>query len=212
MKYQTDLIVGRPQSFKQKKDYHLIVSNFFKNSENLVLPEKLRDDLRKPLGKVFKKISEIKKSYLTLKFSKIITVGDIVSFYFLKNKIFPDILIYDLKTRRGSVGDEIKKTFEFYQQNNFYHFPEKTVNQQGKISFQAFLTIKNNIQKILTESKKQMIYVEGEEDLLALPVILLVPLNSLVFYGHFQLGIIGVLVDDKIKNRVLMILKKFRIC
>ena len=51
--------------------------------------------------------------------------------------------------------------------------------------------------------------VNGEEDLLTLPAILFAPLNSLVLYGHWQYGIIVVEVDEKIKEKVRKILKKF---
>ncbi|OFZ40262.1 MAG: hypothetical protein A2070_06905 [Bdellovibrionales bacterium GWC1_52_8] len=53
--------------------------------------------------------------------------------------------------------------------------------------------------------------IEGEEDLLALPAILFAPLGALVIYGHWQLGVVGVEVTEKTKDRAKSILNRFKI-
>jgi uncharacterized protein (UPF0218 family) len=40
-------------------------------------------------------------------------------------------------------------------------------------------------------------------------VILFSPLNSLVFYGHWQLGVVGVEVNEEIKEKIFCLLNKF---
>jgi len=170
--------------------------------KKLILPNDLREELKKPLGKVFKEIDKVIKFINLKKPKKIISVGDIISFSLIKNKIISDIIIFDFKTRRGEVDEDVKKTLKKF-------FPKKIVNQRGTISKEAIITIKNCVEKILTKKEKQQILVEGEEDLLALSVILFSPLNSLVLYGHWQLGVVGVLVDEAMKKRVIGLLKKF---
>ncbi|PIQ72047.1 hypothetical protein COV87_00040, partial [Candidatus Roizmanbacteria bacterium CG11_big_fil_rev_8_21_14_0_20_37_16] len=44
---------------------------------------------------------------------------------------------------------------------------------------------------------------------LTLPAILFAPLNSLVLYGHWKHGIIAIVVDEEIKEKVRKIIKKF---
>jgi len=171
--------------------------------KKLVLPSDLKEELRKPLGKVFKESDKVIGFINLKKPKKIISVGDIISYSLIKNKIIPDIVIFDFKTRRSQVDEKIKKILNF-------SFPKRIVNQPGTISKEAFLTIKNCVEKNLTKEEKQQILVEGEEDLLALPVILFSPLNSLVLYGHWQLGVVGVLVDEWVKKRVIRLLKKFK--
>jgi len=51
--------------------------------------------------------------------------------------------------------------------------------------------------------------IDGEEDLLTLPAILFAPLGSLVLYGHWQHGIIGVEITEEIKQAVKVIIGKF---
>jgi pantetheine-phosphate adenylyltransferase len=187
---------------RKGKSYWLQVLSFLKDSEKLVLPESLKEKLRKPLGRVFSNTKDLIKFIKEKNKEFIFTVGDIVSYHLIKNKINPHLLIFDLKTKRGEVDKEVKKTLK-----NF--FPNKIVNQPGTIEKEAFLTIKYSVEKILSKNEKQKVFVEGEEDLLALPVILFSPLNSLVFYGHWQLGVVGVAVDEGIKNKVLKLLRNF---
>jgi len=184
------------------KSYWLRVTSLLKNTEKLVLPESLKEKLRKPLGRVFSNTKELIKFIKEKNKEFIFTVGDIVSYHLIKNKINPHLLIFDLKTKRGEVDKEVKKTFESF-------FPNEIVNQPGTISKEAFLTIKTGVEKILSKNEKQKVFVEGEEDLLALPVILFSPLNSLVFYGHWQLGVVAVEVNEGIKNKVLKLLRNF---
>lgn len=187
---------------RKGRSYWLQVSGFFKDSEKLVLPESLKEELRKPLGKVFSGTKDLIKFIKEKKPAFIFSVGDIISYYLIKNKITPHLLIFDLKTKRGEVDKEVKKTLKNI-------FPNKIVNQPGTIEKEAFLTIKSSVEKILSKKEKQKVFVEGEEDLLALPTILFSLLNSLVFYGHWQLGVVGVKVDEKIKDKVLKLLRKF---
>jgi uncharacterized protein (UPF0218 family) len=57
---------------------------------------------------------------------------------------------------------------------------------------------------------KQTIVVAGEEDLLALPAILLAPLGAIVLYGQWDRGAILVKVNEEKKKEVLGIVEKFR--
>lgn len=187
---------------REGKSYWLFVISYLEDKKKLILPESLKEELRKPLGKVFENVNKVIKFIKLIKPTKIISIGDIISCHLIKNRIIPDMVIFDLKTRRGEVDEDVKKTFKKF-------FSNKIVNQPGTISKEAFLTIKNCVEKILTEKEKQKVFVEGEEDLLALPVILFSPLNSLVLYGHWQLGVVGVVSDEKMKKKVIGLLKKF---
>jgi len=184
------------------ESYWLFVIRYFEKKEKLTLPENLKEELRKPLGKIFSNSKDLIKFIKEKKPEFIFSIGDIVSYHLIKNKINPQLLIFDFKTKRGQVSDEVKKVLSF-------SFSKKIVNQPGTISKNAFLTIKTCVEKILSKNEKQQIFVDGEEDLLALPSILFSPLKTLVLYGHWRLGVIGVEVKEMIKEKVVSILKNF---
>jgi len=194
--------IRRGEIDRKGKSYWLQVLSFLKDSEKLVLPDNLKEKLRKPLGRVFSNTKEVIKFIKEKNKEFIFTVGDIVSYHLIKNKVNPHLLIFDWKTKRGEVDKKVKKTLEKI-------FPNKIVNQPGTIEKKAFLTIKTCVEKILSKNEKRAVFVDGEEDLLALPLILFSPLNSLVFYGHWQFGVVMVEVNEGIKNKVLKLLRKF---
>jgi cytidyltransferase-like protein len=187
---------------RKGESYWLQASGCLKDSEKIILPENLKEELRKPLGEVFSETRNLIKAIKEKKPVMIITIGDIVSYHLIKNNIIPDLAIFDLKTRREKVEQVIEKTLKNNRLN-------KIVNQPGTISKEAFLTIKKAIQIFLTKNQKQKILIEGEEDLLALPSILFSPLKTLVFYGHWQLGVVGVLVDEVVKRKIIGFLRTF---
>jgi len=187
---------------RKGKSCWLQVSGFLKDSKKLVLPESLKEELRKPLGKVFFDTKNLIKFIKEKKSAFIFSVGDIISYYLIKNKISSHLLIFDFKTKRGEVDRQIKKVLGNY-------FTTRIINQAGTINKNTFITIKNCVEKILSKKEKQKIFVDGEEDLLALPAILFSPLNSLVFYGHWQFGVVGVEVNEEIKEKIFGLLNKF---
>lgn len=189
---------------RKGKSYYLLIENIFqKQKQKLVLPEKFKNTLRKPLGKIFKNTQEVLDFLKKNQFVKLITVGDFISYEFLKNNIIPDLMIFDYLNQKKSVNEKIK---EFLKKDDFTIEIE---NKKGKLTKNTFITIKNTIKKILTKNEKWRVFVKGEEDLLTLPTVLFSPLKSIIFYGHFQYGVIGVEVDEKIKKKILIILKKF---
>ena len=161
--------------------------------ENLNLPDNLREELRKPLGKVFSDVAALRES--PVKSIMIITVGDIVSRSLEENGITPDVKIIDFRSRRKPIQELPRSS--------------RIINIPGTISQAASAGIQQAINQNLKTHKKQTIVIAGEEDLLALPAILLAPLNSLVLYGHFELGIIAVMVTEEEKKAVKKIVDQF---
>jgi uncharacterized protein (UPF0218 family) len=72
------------------------------------------------------------------------------------------------------------------------------------------MLLKNALTRFYSEHIKQSLVIQGEEDLLTLPAILLAPLNSFVFYGQYKTGMICVTVTEEKKNEIVGIIKKFR--
>lgn len=170
----------------------------FNKHQKLILPEDLKAQLRKRFGKVLKDDRDFKN----IKGSLIIAVGDIVTAKLIKLGKVPDVSIFDLKTKREKITD----------QNIIKLLPRPDAvvqNPPGTIEKGAVTTLNSKIHDALKSKNKFAIQVEGEEDLLALPAILLSPLNSMVIYGLRDVGAIAVRVDENIKSGIKEIIGKF---
>jgi len=155
-----------------------------------VLPEKLKPKLRKIWGiSIFGNKERVKEKFENFlrnkKFKKVITVGDYCSL-----NLPSDIKIFDGKIKRR----KIKKILPYSL---------KCKNKKGTIQKEVWRIIK----KAIKESKN--IFVEGEEDLLVIPAVLLAPTDSLVIYGLPSKGICVIKVNTKEKKKFKNLLKLF---
>jgi uncharacterized protein (UPF0218 family) len=140
--------------------------------------------------KVIRHIEKVKPSM-------VISVGDVVTESLQEKGFTPDITIIDFKTRRKKISRQRNQETKTHR------------NKAGTIQRKAVLTFKKDIHEFIHKNKKDSLYIKGEEDLLALPAILLAPLNSLVLYGQFDLGIIATEVTEEKKQIVEKLLEQF---
>lgn len=181
--------------------------SIFKNKPLLTLPNNMRKELRKPIGAVIKGgVSNLNEpAKLMVKYINknnpilIISVGDIVSQSLIQEGIVPDVRIIDYRSRRRIINKVVSQKSLF----------TKTINKPGTIFSEAAFKIFNAINHVLANKEKSTIIVDGEEDLLALPSILIAPLNSLIIYGQFDLGIVYVYITEQKKKETIGILNKF---
>lgn len=171
-----------------------VFKNLF-DKEVLTMPESLRPELQHPIGTVIATTTDV----LGLIADKIvITVGDIISEELRQKGIHPAVSVIDFKTQRhellhASFGKEIHT-----------HNKPGTINQDA---VKIFIEARDNY---LTLQEPQTIIVDGEEDLLALPAILLAPMGSIVLYGQFNQGIVVNVVTEELKQKISTIIQKFR--
>lgn len=192
---------GIISSTKIRKGYEnrdgLVYNKSFKTSEILRLPLTLRDRLRKPFGKVEKKLE---REMFDNK--PVIAVGDIAVAKLYEMGVVPAISIYDLKTVRSTILDE----------KVLRHLPKEDViveNPQGEISRSASEAVERAINESFEKMKTVNVKVVGEEDLLALPAMLLSPLKTLIVYGIRDRGAVVVEVNEELKGELLPFLQKF---
>lgn len=163
-----------------------------------VLTPQLRMKLKQPLGLLIKgSFAETMKRFNEIvireKPPQIISVGDTVSRNLVHNNILPHLMIVDNMAMRKSTqpfSAKVKKTIHIK-------------NPQGTITDEAVQAI----QEALKDNQCVKIVVDGEEDLLALMVILHSPVNSLVVYGQPYEGIVVVKVTPEKKAEIVNILK-----
>ena len=157
----------------------------------LNLTENLRNELKIPLGRlVLENDSEqeeiIKKTYAN---SIIITVGDATTEKLLKMGLIPFLQIIDgqeKRIKRNVPESELIKTYLDCQ------------NSPGEISQKSISIIRDAF-----DSKPPIrITVNGEEDLLVIPVCLHAPENCVVMYGQPNEGLVIVHINHEIKEKV----------
>lgn len=237
--------IRRGEIDRKGKSYWLLFNHYLVNGKKeLILPESLREELRKPFGKIFNSVYEVINFIKSKKPIITIAVGDIIVKSLLDKNFNPNIKIIDFKSKRKPLEEKfqipnlkLKKIFrsqvlnpkdlEFENSDllDVWNFEINAfINRSGTINIKTAEKLKDLIKK-LTFLKAQSdkfstvditiydnngwFFINGEEDLLALPAILFAPLGSLVLYGHWHYGIIGIIIDEKIKNKIFKIISQF---
>jgi uncharacterized protein (UPF0218 family) len=161
--------------------------------KTLNLPEFMRVELKKPLGKLLTGLPDETLNLLRreLKLKKptyFAVVGDFTSKNILDAGLEPDLVVVDNRVMRAEVppldlGERKKIT---------------AINQAGTIDASAWSALG---EAVILKSRVSVI-VEGEEDLLVLPLISLTPIGSLIVYGQPREGMVVVEVTKKINGWV----------
>jgi pantetheine-phosphate adenylyltransferase len=190
---------------------------------NLVLPESLRSELRKPIGTIIsdkKTLREIVGEGEV----QIVSVGDKTTAAFLALGIKPDLSIIDLLVERRPYHWD-KTLFSALREHAEINYIK---SGPGSISSQAMRVIQRwsaplQGYTLQTAGKNHVLIVDGEEDLLVLPVLLYAPLGTVVYYGQPPLnqdiantglprqrrGIVRVVVTKETKRLARTLLQKF---
>lgn len=148
--------------------------------------------LKTPLGKLItgapsETMPKLKLHVQTTKPPKLTTVGDVVSRETLASGIPVNLRIVDQMTLRRRINQVEIKAERIY----------RVSNPAGVITREAWDAIKQAFR-----DREAVIYVEGEEDLLAIPAILESPDFAIVVYGQPSRGIVIVTVSRDIRRDV----------
>ncbi len=207
------------------------------NNDYLITDE-LRKELSKPQGKLTKGGLYGKgQILLPLRLlpdrdqddTLIIAVGDEVTKAFIGQGITPDLSIVDFKTQRrqkykslddlgfeddqksvqvknnpGPISRELSKAVLDFFANSLSVILERSDRISNNRSYRPQSGLQD-------DEKWNVIVVDGEEDLAVLPVVLLAPLGTNVFYGQRNEGAVYIKVTEEKKKRFLEILAKFKV-
>lgn len=165
----------------------------------LILPDNLRPQLQKPLGLVLSG-TQIKNAIKKQKGKIIITVGDVATKTLLEVGVVPSLIIIDNKVER--------KPYKGLSpwKNTTLLCSAEVASGPGYIAKEAIALIRKWSRQ---PQKSFVIEVEGEEDLLALPVLTEAPGGAIVYYGQPQKGLVEAVVTPKKKKKVVELLKRF---
>ena len=154
--------------------------------------------LKTPLGQLFpgtptETMPKLKVIVQQSKPSKVTTVGDVVSRETLAAGIQVGLRIVDQMTLRKRISPvEIKAEGTY-----------RVKNPAGVITSEAWDTIREAL-----KDREAVIFVDGEEDLLAIPAVLESPDNALVVYGQPSEGLVVVTVSPQTKSDVRKIMNR----
>jgi pantetheine-phosphate adenylyltransferase len=172
---------------------------------HLRLPDSLRPELQKPLGRVLVGVD----AALSLELHKkdpVITVGDVTTKTVLAFGIKPTLAVIDLQVERKPY--QTLDAFQFSDEYTVVHVE----SGPGFISRDALYAIKR-WGAFLKTRKHTLLVVSGEEDLLTLPVLAEAPIGSVLYYGNPPStgleGLVEVIITKKIKSQVKMYIDKF---
>ena len=159
------------------------------------LPENLRDQLKIPLGDLIKEENVNKENILTKIGSEpiVITVGDRTTENMINLGIMPQIQIVDGLEKRNQ---------RLVPKDDTINTNLSCKNPPGEITEESTQVI----QKAFSCKPPVRIIVNGEEDLLVLPVCIFAPENSVVMYGQPNEGLVIVHITPEIRAKVQKIL------
>lgn len=152
-------------------------------SKNLRLTDDLKPEFQKAWGDVLTDDETIAN---VLSGKKIITVGDVVSKTVRKLEIKPLLLVIDQKSERNFLS-EVKSDTTIQ------------VNKAGEINTATAAFLFDRLDAALLNNVSQTVVIDGEEDLLAFPLMLYAPLLSIVCYGLRDKGLVAVVIDEELK-------------
>jgi pantetheine-phosphate adenylyltransferase len=154
-------------------------------AKDIKLDETQRKFFAKPQGKIV--AQPTKPAYFTC------IVGDSTLEKFVSNNWKYNLGIFDGKRERVVVNSEIL---------NKLKIDKKTTNPPGIISEKMSIVLKK-----WTENRDyKHIFIDGEEDLAAAALILLLPLESNIYYGQPGQGMVEMRVTEGLKHKVFEVL------
>ena len=163
------------------------------------LSETLREELKTPLGELIKDSNSDKERIIKKTYSEkiVVTVGDATTDLLLKMGLIPFLQIVDGKEKRHErylpTSDSVVTTMN-------------CKNPAGEVTEQSMGTIKKSL-----DSKPPIrIIVDGEEDLLVIPVCLFAPENCVVMYGQPSEGLVIVEITNQIREKVQNIVSSMK--
>lgn len=159
------------------------------------LPDSLREQLKNPMGLLILEKDATKENIVKhiKKNSFVITVGDRTTEKMIAFDLVPSLQIIDSQEKRVKreipTGADIKTDLTCN-------------NPAAEITEESISAIK----KALSSPTPVRLVVNGEEDLLVLPVCIQAPENSVVMYGQPNEGLVIVEVTSEIRNKAQRLL------
>jgi cytidyltransferase-like protein len=154
-------------------------------TKDIEINKKQRHFLSNPLGPVVRMPTHKRKTIIAV-------VGDYALSQFIENDWTYTIGVYDKLTKREPYSTDQLKNLR----------PTHTItNPAGLISTEALQVVSH-----LSYDSVQHILVNGEEDLVTVALILTMPLESIIYYGQPNEGMVLLKITEEFKERIYRLL------
>ncbi|ERH01721.1 MAG: uncharacterized protein conserved in archaea [Halonotius sp. J07HN6] len=171
----------------------------------LTLPAALRSELKDPLGEVYtdsESLLSAAAAHGSTPDTVVISVGDVVTARLLEAGRQPDVAAIDGRTEREPIDDEIDAILDGLTGRRV-----RVENESATLSESLLTALRDGIHGETDDPVT--ISVDGEEDLAALPAIVLAETGSSVVYGQPGEGMVHVAVDDAVTATARDLLARF---
>ena len=132
----------------------------------------------------------------------VVSVGDIVTQMFLNHSVLPKVMVIDGVTLRGSRVSDAHTNLPTHGVRTI-----KVDNPPATIT----RALVGAMDRGFKESGSTLIRVSGEEDLAALPAMILAPAGAAVCYGQPREGVVIVVVTPVVRQRAQDILQQMEV-
>lgn len=184
------------------------------SSDQILNSTRIRAGVVNRSGEVYEKVlakdykfDEAQKEQLRTQWGEIITqpsrskglvavVGDRSLNYFLQNNWTVDIGVYDLVEQRENI--------QLIQLKNVQP-EERLKNPSGVLKANVVDFLNQRIHKY--QQRPCFLQIDGEEDLISVALILLLPLESKLYYGQPNVGMVEVIITEGIKEKMWDLLR-----
>jgi len=163
--------------------------------KDLELPDDMREELGKPIGKLVSAWSLRKHIEGS---PRVICVGDVVTITLLQMKLEPDVAVFDYKTQRSE---------DYRAKERISKMSGRLVrveNPPAKITRALWKAVREAV----NAKERIKIEVTGEEDLAALVAIATAPDGAHVIYGLPKRGLMVVEVNGETKGLAAAAIKR----
>lgn len=158
----------------------------------LELPTDLRAAFKDPFGPVYTDPETLLREVD----GPLIAVGDIVTYHLERAGRPPDVAVIDEKTHRGEVDDDVREALAA---------ADRTVENPAATLTEEMLTA---LRKAIDADEPVRVFVEGEEDLVALPAMIAAPDGASVVYGQPDEGMVHVRITPEMRDRMRELLSR----
>ncbi|HOT03046.1 MAG TPA: GTP-dependent dephospho-CoA kinase family protein [Methanolinea sp.] len=157
----------------------------------LRLPESHRHLFRSPFGTLVPDIADLAD---TLQGRRIYTVGDVVTGNVLSMGIIPDVAVIDGHTMRSPCGRAPEVFPRVFHARN----PPGTITEM----------LVEALAKAVA-CPPALVFVDGEEDLAVIPLVLVAPEGGLILYGQPSQGVVVREIDEEARGTAKSLLGCF---
>lgn len=162
-----------------------VYSLLFKN--NFELNQVQKSFFSNPAGNIVDEPSEFRKTT--------VVVGDVTLKKFIDNNWEFNLGVFDGQTKREKLDQGLELDSKHLQEIN---------NPAGTITPKLFEFLSNWLE---SSKDKEFLKINGEEDLATVAAILAAPLNTAIYYGQPDQGMVEVFADEKTKEAFFQVLK-----